>query len=837
MDQQSECACEVAPAQQSLVRTVSDNGFRVETSTQQAPHNAIKAEAFSVFAGARCLLKETELKIAELSRISEVRTSSEVSKVIRTGMCYGLVGPNGCGKSSLMRLTSERRVPVPSAWDVFLVGQHLPEPQERSPVQEVLSADIRRVQLLEQQASIEEEMIALAEGDANAFAGLTQRLVEVERELSKWDAAEKEVADVLVALGFQAQQLEHHIGSQPNLATPMTKLSGGWRMKVELAKGLWLQPKLLLLDEPTNHLDFAAVRWLQDKLEEYPHTTVIVSHDICFLHEACREILWINACKIESLPRDMVSPEDLLKMQRKRPLSFRFRVPDNDVAADHGLSFHNVDFRYPSGSAKVPADSSKLFRVSGDVRFSGTSRSVLLGRNGTGKSTFLDLCSGKLQPSTGTVDRTPDLKIAHFSQLTEELDRHPDDSAASYLVRECRESLASHAGSTRVSRLQEALTARAERAQDPSCGMAPASEKRAVQAAAQEKRLLEIARGVLSNFGFEGDVAVSVPVDRLSGGQKALLKFAVLSLRPSHILLLDEPTNHLDAEACKALADALAEFKGGIVAVTHDELLMYRLIHCNWSASELLICRDGRIRRERNFGAQCLHALKEEVHRAETSDAVAIGEMPHLSKRGTEGKAAKKHAQETSANSSMKTSTTVTRGVAPPWLLRAHRRKDRQGQSECKMDAEQQIEKEKICPISKKTAPVEQNALEHEDEPTCESQGNSSGPIVELAPKHDDGLTCEIQGDGVLFNGDKSNGRHSRFRKDLVNLNKAIVKWLRTEQSGLLGRSEVEDRIRNSVVACQLRAMHGDQFLENDFVQQALERASKAGASGKAKVL
>merc|ERR1711881_734010 len=122
-----------------------------------------------------------------------------------------------------------------------------------------------------------------------------------------------------------------------------------------------------------------------------------------------------------------------------------------------------------------------------------------------------------------------------------------------------------------------------------------------------------------SRFGFEGDAAVAVPVNRLSGGQKALLKFAVLSLRPAHILLLDEPTNHLDAEACEALAKGLSELKGGIVAVTHDELLIYRLIHCNWSESELLICKDGSVQRRKDFGAHCLNTLKAELHGAEAA--------------------------------------------------------------------------------------------------------------------------------------------------------------------------------------------------------------------------
>merc|ERR1712054_748750 len=171
----------------------------------------------------------------------------------------------------------------------------------------------------------------------------------------------------------------------------------------------------------------------------------------------------------------------------------------------------------------------------------------------------------------------------------------------------------------------------------------------------QHKRLLEISRGVLSHFGFEGDVAVTVPVDRLSGGQKALLKFAVLSLRPAHILFLDEPTNHLDAEACEALARGLSEFKGGIVAVTHDELLIYRLIHCNWSASELLICRDGAVWRERNFGAHCLNALKNEVHKAEETEVIAD-----------------KRRQKSSVPDTVPEGKTVTTVISktelPPWL-------------------------------------------------------------------------------------------------------------------------------------------------------------------------
>jgi ABC-type multidrug transport system ATPase subunit len=536
-------------------------------------------------------------------------------------------------------------------------------------------------------------------------------------------------------------------------------------------------------------------------------------------------------------------------MQRKRPLRFRFTVPEGDTVADHGISFHDVDFSYPGDSSGSQVSRKKIFHVSGDVRFSGTSRSLLLGRNGTGKSTFLDLCTGKLKPTGGKVDRTPDLKIGHYSQLTEELDRHPEDSAATFLVRECREALAQHAGSTRFARLQEARARQKDESGD-SGEQSRMANRRVAQAAAQDKRLLEIARGVLSNFGYEGDVAISVPVDRLSGGQKALLKFAVLSLQPSHILLLDEPTNHLDAEACKALAEALADFKGGIVAVTHDELLMYRLIHCNWSASELLVCRAGHIQCVRNFGAQCLNTLKEEVHRAESDNPSSVVK-PQLQKKGKE----KEIEHQQHEDDSLKEFAKTVSGVVPPWLRRS-RRKEKEGQSTFLEPDQAQPQKENVDSNMQLTSPVGEKgkqkgfvssvdqlqtiviAESFQGEALHEAHSNDSAqcgnhtitflPGMPAFECQKSGCTGLQQIDDVCTHGTSG---HSRLRKDLVNLNKAVVKWLKTEKSGLLSRSQVVDRIKNSVAACQLRAMHGDAFMEDDFVQQALERATKAGNS------
>ncbi|CAE8596577.1 unnamed protein product [Polarella glacialis] len=704
-----------------------------------------------------------------------------ILKVAKAGTCYGLVGPNGCGKSTLLGLIEERRLPVHASWDVFLVGQHLPPTSCLSSVDEVLNSDVRRTKLLRKQASLEEELLGLAEGAAELFAKVNSGLLEVERSMAKWEGAERDVEDILVALGFQAQEevIRSH-ASEPTIATPMDQLSGGWRMKVEMAKALWLQPRLLLLDEPTNHLDFQALRWLQGKLEEYPHTTIVVSHDVSFLHGVCREILWIKDCKLESMPRDMVSQEDLVRMQRRRPLTFKFHVPENDDPQSHGISLHGVEFSYPGVGDSLDKDQQRLFQVNGHVRFSGQSRSVLLGRNGSGKSTFLDLCSGKLSPTKGRVDRTPEIKIGHYSQLTDELDRNPTDTAASFLARQCPEALTAHAGCTRAERLQSALAARSQESepQGNSSGLMarPRSEIRALK----EKRLMELARSFLSQFGFEGDVAVTVPVDRLSGGQKACLKFAMLSLRPAHLLLLDEPTNHLDAEACEALATGLAEFKGGIVVVTHDELLIYRLIHCNWSTSELLVCQDGRLRRERDFGAHCLNALKEQARRAEEAEAAGG--------RKWKSQVPQPALPDPKSPATTRFSQTTGPAAIPPWLLRAPRAK--------KMSQAQEEGKQ--------------------DQPGADA---SKAPVT--AQMHKDMLSPTQEEDPA-----RKSARHSRFRKDLINLNKAVTKWLRQEERGDASWDQILARIKRSAVAQQLRAVNGELFQEDVFVQDLLRRAA-----------
>jgi len=683
----------------------------------------------------------------------------------------------------------------------------------------------------------------------------------------------------------------HSSSSVPSVDASVRHLSGGWRMKVELAKALWLKPKLLLLDEPTNHLDFNALARLEEQVEDYPHTTIVVSHDVTFLHSVCHEIFWFKDRHIQALPRDILSQDDLASMQRTRPLSFRFAVATEGAPHEHGVSVHQAEFCYPGRSSGVGTAAPQL-QVRGHVRFSGCSRAVMLGKNGSGKSTFLALCAGKLHPSRGSVDMTPGCRVGYFSQQMDEIDCCAELTAVQYLVQECKEALESRL----EIKIQAAARAAARRGD------------KVAASAAHQKQLAEAARGVLSGFGFDGDLAVAVPVGRLSGGQKSRLKLAVLSLHPAHILFLDEPTNHLDAEACEALAEGLSAFKGGLVVVTHDDLLIYRLIQCNWEKSELLICQGGAVHCRKDFGGHCLKTLKKQARQSESAAETEVSEPsspercrtpPPAKPPGTGPSAVPPWLQRSAPRGGARRSQAPKQDLSKddlqdnPMQLPSTTRmaKSSEGALAIVPSPSRIRSRRPVCwvvgtPPQDNSARIDATMANHPtglsrlDLPIWETDACSTitrlqvsaPPVLNPAPSLDvpdrwdeddedeaafdgsrnvcmmpevpalctfaqplqDGSDTESPEDflqhfdqATKTGPDPAGSGHSRFRKDLVNLNKSVAKWLAQEASGYLTRDELSHRICDSSAAKCLRARHGARFREADFVRDAIARHEK----------
>jgi ATP-binding cassette, subfamily F, member 3 len=480
--------------------------------------------------------------------------------VIDQGKRIGFVGRNGAGKTTLMRA---------------IAGDISPDDGE------IRLASRARLGRLEQEAPSGEKSLldTVLEGDPERLALLAEaehaephRLAEIHERLRVIDAdsAPARAAAILAGLGFDAAAQ----------AQPVEKFSGGWRMRVALAKVLFEQPDLLLLDEPTNHLDLEATLWLEGWLAKFPGAALIVSHDRDLLDRCVHAIAHLDRGKISLYPggydafvrirteraAQQAAMAAKIAEQRAHMQAFvdrfrykaskarqaqarlkaiarlpaieavveeaptRFQFPEPQQISPPILSMEKVSVGYDG----VPVLTNLNLRIDMDDRI------ALLGANGNGKSTLARLLADRLPPMGGEIRRGPKLKAGYFSQdQTEEL-----EVAASPLAHMAR-----------------ALPRTNERQQ----------------------------RAQLARFGLDADRA-DTPVANLSGGEKARLLLSLATREAPQLLILDEPSNHLDIDAREALVRALNEFEGAVVLITHDPHLVELV------ADRLWLVADGTVR-------------------------------------------------------------------------------------------------------------------------------------------------------------------------------------------------------------------------------------------------
>ena len=499
----------------------------VKAPTNQLIDNAIKVDNFTIAAAGKELLVNANLSIT-------------------FGRRYGLIGPNGHGKTTLMRHIADKKgLHLPDELDVLLCEQEVIA-DETPAYQVVLKSDKVRV-------ALEEELEKLLEKD-----GSSDRINEIYTQLNAIgaDSAESRARRILAGLGFTTVEMQNR---------PTKNFSGGWRMRVSLARALFMEPTLLLLDEPTNHLDLNAVIWLDNYLQGWKKTLIIVSHDQSFLDNVCTDIIHLYQQKLyyyrgnysqfkkmhlqkkkefikeyekqekklkelkqggksnkaaekkvkeqQSRKQGEVQVGDLLKKPKDYVVKFKFvEAPPLQPPI---LGLHDVDFRYTSSGPLI------FKNVNFGVDMS--SRIAIVGPNGVGKSTFLKLLSGEVQPSQGELRVNHRARIAKFDQHSGE-HLTTDETPAQYLMR--------------LFNLSN---------QD--------------------------ARKQLGSFGLVS-YAHTIANSQLSGGQKSRVALCEMALKGPHVLILDEPTNNLDLESIDALADAINEFQGGVIIVTHDERLI-----------------------------------------------------------------------------------------------------------------------------------------------------------------------------------------------------------------------------------------------------------------------
>ena len=562
----------------------------------------LSIQSIGLMAGTKVLLDNASLTIHPKQRI-------------------GLIGQNGAGKSTLFKAIMNEvslesgNIALPDAWVVGFVEQEV-KATSQTVLDFVVTGDTLYAGIMAN--------ISSAESSDNHDA-----LVKYYDELDK-------IAGYLVPL--KAQQLLYGLGFiELDFVKPMTDFSGGWQVRLKLARALMQRSDLLLLDEPTNHLDIEAVSWVIQWLKNFEGAVIVISHDRHFLDEVVQGIATIDKQKIQyysgnfaaferqrneqlmqqqslhekqkqqmqhlksfierfkakaskakqaqSRVKALERMEEVAAVQASNPFHFRFF--ETGAIPDPMLQVHELNFGYPNNSIIEDAD---LVLRSGD-------RIGLVGVNGSGKSTLLKLLINELQPQSGKVVQSKGIKVGYFAQHQLEslnLDQSP---------------------------LQH-LTA-----------VAKSTNEFGVETLVSDQE----ARNFLGGFGFSSQKTFDKIAD-FSGGEKARLSLALMIFQKPNLIILDEPTNHLDMETRDALDMALQEFEGALILVTHDQHLLSSIVDQFWWVHDKKVTYFHGSLEE--YLQQRLKHLKEQQQRLKSEKAKTVNE------RGEEKKVKKASRQE-----------------------------------------------------------------------------------------------------------------------------------------------------------------------------------------------
>ena len=466
---------------------------------------------------------------------------------IAPGSRVGLVGRNGTGKSTLFRvirgeLAGETgAIALPPRWTIGSLAQEAPNSSDNL-IEVVLEADTERAALLREAETAQ---------DPHRIADIQTRLADIDAH-----SAPARAAAILSGLGFSAQ----------DQLRACSEFSGGWRMRVALAATLFAAPDLLLLDEPTNYLDLEGTLWLEDHLAHYPRTVIVISHDRDLLDTSVDQILHLERAKLtlyrggyssfekQRAERALLNARQAkrIEAERKHLQSFieRFRAKASKarqaqsrvkrleklepIAMMSESNVREITFPPPQKMLSPPIIALDSVTVGYEpahpvlnrvtLRVDDDDRIALLGANGNGKSTLVKLLAGRLAPFSGRMTRAEKLSVAYFAQ--HQLDELNEDGTVYQHVRK----------------------------------LMPDAKEAAV-------------RGKAGAIGFSG-AAADTRVGNLSGGEKARLLLGLATFFGPNLIILDEPTNHLDIDSRAALAEAINDFPGAVIMVSHDRFLI-----------------------------------------------------------------------------------------------------------------------------------------------------------------------------------------------------------------------------------------------------------------------